>query len=270
MYLGIDMGGSKTLLAVFSSQGKITDSYRLPTNKNYRLFLKELSEALKEKLKIHQIVYCCCAIPGTIDRQAGVGLRFGNLPWKDVPIKHDLELILGRVPVIIENDAKLAGLSEALGLDKHYNKVLYLTVSTGIGDGIIIDGRIDPDLADSEAGQMVVEHDGKLVKWEDVASGRALVAKYGQRADQINDPAIWKAYVPGLALGINELVATLRPDVVVIGGGVGAHLEKFKKYLDERLKSMENEMVKMPPIVKAKRAEEAVVYGCYELIKQQI
>lgn len=268
MYLGVDIGGSKTLLAVFDEQGILTNQYKLPTNKNYPDFLNELSQAVKQNLGSHNFAGCACAVPGRIDRENGIGLVFGNLNWKNVPIKKDLEQILGNVSVKIENDANLAGLSEAVLLKDTYNKVLYITVSTGINDGVIVDGKIEPNLADGEAGQMVLEHDGKLRKWEDFASGRALVEKYGKKASEIDDPLVWQEFSKGLALGIRELLAVLQPQVVVLGGGVGAHYEKFASYLKEELNKLKSDMVIMPPILKAQRAEEAVVYGCYEYVRQ--
>jgi len=268
MYLGVDIGGSKTLLAIFDEQGQLTDQYKLPTNKNYPDFLNELSQAIKEKLGSHNFAGCACAVPGLIDRKNGIGLVFGNLSWRNVPIKKDLEQILGNVPVRIENDANLAALSEAVLVRDTYNKVLYLTVSTGINDGIIVDGKIEANLSDGEAGQMVLEHDGKLQKWEDFASGRALVEKYGKKASEIEDPVIWKEFSEGLALGIRELLAVLQPQVVILGGGVGAHYEKFATHLKEELNKLKSDMVVNPPILKAQRAEEAVAYGCYEFIRQ--
>ncbi|MDB5160679.1 MAG: hypothetical protein JWO96_59 [Candidatus Saccharibacteria bacterium] len=269
MYLAIDIGGTKTLVAVFNSDGQIIEEYKVPTNKNYPDFVEELGSLIKDKVTHHNLLACCCAVPGELDRKEGIAIRFGNLPWKNTPIKKDLEKIIGHVPILIENDAKLAGLSEALS-HKQYRKVLYLTVSTGIGDGIIIDGKIDADFADSEPGQMVLEYQGELRKWEDFASGRALVTKYGKRASEIEDPAIWQEFSRGLARGMIELIATLQPDVIIIGGGVGSHFEKFSPYLKSELAKLENDMVQSPPIIKAERPEEAVIYGCYEYVKQTV
>ncbi|MEX1995591.1 MAG: ROK family protein [Candidatus Saccharimonadales bacterium] len=270
MYLALDIGGSKTLLAVFSEDGKLVESQKIPTDPSYNQFLKDLGQIFATSLKAHAFTACCCAIPGRVDRNNGVGVVFGNLPWKNVPIRDDLKKMLGGIPVLVENDSNLAGLSEALIVHNEYKKVLYITISTGIGDGIIIDGIIDPSFADSESGQMVLLHEGKLQKWEDFASGRALVAKYGKKASEINDPKIWQEFVPGVAAGLDELIATLQPEVVIIGGGVGAHFEKFGEYLREELKKYENPMVRIPPIIKAKRPEEAVIYGCYEFTRQSL
>jgi predicted NBD/HSP70 family sugar kinase len=269
MFLAIDIGGSKTLIAAFNESGQIIKQFKFPTNKNYKTFIKELADAVKVNLPDINFTACACAVPGQLDRNRGLALREGNLPWRNVPIKNDLEAFLGNIPILIENDAKLAGLSEALA-HKQYKKVLYLTVSTGIGDGIIIDGQIDPELASSEPGQMVLEFKGQLQKWEDIASGRALVTRYGKKASEIDDPLIWREYSKALARGMTELIAILQPDVIILGGGVGAHFEKFAAPLNDELAQLSNEMVQTPPIIKASRPEEAVIYGCYELIKQKI
>ncbi len=268
MYLAIDVGGTKTLLAIFNHSGELVDDYKLPTNKNYKDFIDELDQAINEKLSAHKFSACCVAIPGLVDPKTGSGLFFGNLSWKNVPVKKDLENILPRVSVLVNNDAKLAGLSEAVLLHGKYKKLLYLTISTGIGGGIITNGVIDPNYSDTEPGQMLFEHDGKLQKWEAFASGKALVERYGKKASEINDPLIWKSFSKNLAMGIYELLATFQPDAVVIGGGAGAHLEKFESYLKAELNEVQNDMVEIPPILKAKRPEEAVIYGCYEYIKQ--
>lgn len=269
MYLGIDIGGSKTLLAVFSHSGEVVYKNKFPTNPDYSKFLEDLEEAVCEQISKYRIKLCCCAAPGYIDRKRGIVRYFGNLKWRNVPLKEDVGRILGDTAVLVENDAKLAGLSEALLVQKKYTKVLYITIGTGIGDGIIINGKIDPELADSEAGQMVIEHNGKLKRWEDISSGRALLDRYGKRAAEIESHAVWREYAHGLSKGIDALASILQPEVIIIGGGVGTHFEKFGKLLEEELAKFENPMVKIPKIIKAKRPEEAVIYGCYDFIKQQ-
>jgi len=269
MYLAVDIGGSKTLCALFNEAGQILSEVLFPTPKKYPDFIKKLSTSVVNLAGDKKFAAVCIAVPGKVDRLRGIALDFGNLAWHDVHIKRDFEEIVPHTPVYIENDANLAGLSEA-ELRKKYKKVLYLTVSTGIGDGFIINGIIEPSLADSEAGQMILEHDGHLQKWEDFASGRALTKKYGKKASEINDPRIWKEFVKGLAAGIGELAATLMPEVIIIGGGVGTHYEKFGDFLEAELKKYDDKLVKVPPILKAKRPEEAVVYGCYDFIRQKI
>lgn len=269
MYLAIDIGGTKTLLAVFNTHGKVVFEHKTKTDSTYSRFIDDIKTALNNELKDFEFSAACCSAPGLINHKSGVVTRFGRLPWRNVPLKHDLEKLLGHVPVLIENDAKLAGLSEALLVHEKYKKVLYLTISTGIGGGVIINGKIGADLINTEPGQMLLEHGGKLKTWEDIASGRALKERYGKLASEINDPKIWQDFAQDIARGLEQLLAVIQPDVVIFGGGVGAHFEKFGHYLHEDLKKIRNDMVKIPPIIKAHRPEEAVVYGCYDLIKQQ-
>ncbi len=269
MYLGIDVGGTKTLLAVFDAEGKIVDQVKVPTAKKYEHFIKELSAIIKaEQSKFSRILLAVCAIPALVDRNRGVGVDFGNLPWHNVPIGRDLKALL-HCQVLVENDANLAGLGEAI-IHKRYNKVLYLTISTGIGGGLIIDGKIDPNFQDLEPGQMMISHDGQLLKWEKFASGNAIKNRYGMLASEINDASIWRSFALDVAVGLQELLAIIQPEVVIFGGGVGAHFSKFGAYLEGELYKMQNPLVKIPPLLEAKRPEEAVIYGCFELIRQEL
>jgi predicted NBD/HSP70 family sugar kinase len=267
-YLAIDVGGTKTLFAVFDSQGNMACECKIVTPQDYEQFKIAITSEI-DKLKAEfNIKYACCAIPGSIDFVNGIGLSFGNLPWSNAPIKSDLETLMPGIKVLLHNDAKLAGLSESLLLHKKYNKVLYLTISTGIGGGVIVDDVINKEFANFEPGQMLFERDGKNIKWEHLASGKALLAKYGKMASEIDDENIWKEYVGLLVPGFEDLLATIQPDVVVVGGGVGAHFEKFQPFLEEALKKINNPLVPVPPLLKAQRPEEAVIYGCYEYIVQ--
>lgn len=265
MYLAVDIGGTKTLLASFKDDGTLVQSVKFATPSDYPDFLHELTAQLAN-LDAKEFLSAAVALPGKIDRTTGTGLRFGNLSWKNVPVKADLEKILG-LSVAVENDANLAGLSEALLIKDEFKKVLYITISTGIGTGIIINGIIDPTFADSEPGHMVLEHEGKMQIWEDFASGSAIVRRYGKRAADITDEATWRILAHDFSLGIIDLVATIQPEIIIIGGGVGSHFDRFGDLLKTELKRYETPLVPIPPIREAQRAEEAVVYGCYELAR---
>lgn len=264
MYLGIDIGGTKTLVAVLNNRGEIKERIKFPTNKGYAAWRHNLAEAVDE-LSTKEFVACGVAVPGRVDRKRGIGLDMGNLTWHDVPIKSDLQKFLD-CPVVVDNDANLAGLSEAM-LIKEYGRVLYVTVSTGIGTGFIVDRTIDPAFADSEGGQMLLEYRDKLTPWEDFASGRAIVARYGKRAADITDDATWERICHDLALGLINLIAIVQPEIIVLGGSVGTYYPRYKKQLHEALKQYATPLVPLPKIKQAGRPEEAVVYGCYDLAK---
>lgn len=266
MYLGIDIGGTKTLIAALDEHGVIASSIKFPTPEDYDEFLKELKHVLTDEFPFDDFKAGSVAAPGEIDRKRGYYEEGGNLKWQNVPLQHDVERIT-HCPMLLENDANLAGLSEAMLLKNTHAKVLYLTISTGIGSGFIVDQKIDPSLADSEAGQMMLQRGDRVVKWESFASGKAIYERYGKKASEINDKKIWKAVVGDLAVGFVDLLAVTQPDVIVIGGGVGHYLEKFHDLLVDEIKKYTTPLVHVPPILKAQRPEEAVVYGCYDLAR---
>ncbi len=267
MYLAVDIGATKVLLAQVTASGKVVKQHKFATPEKYPDLIKAFAEQLPE-LGVVDFERAVVAVPGKLDRERGVALAFGNRPWRNVPIEHDLRKIL-HCPIRIENDAKLAALSEAKLIKKEFKNVLYVTVSTGISAGLIVDGVIDHTMRDSEAGQMWFEYQGKPTQWEDFASGRAIVAKYGKRASEITDEKAWESIAHNIAQGLFELIAIIQPEVVVLGGGVGTHFDKYKKPLMRELKRYEIPIVPLPPIVKAQRPEEAVIYGCYHLAKEE-
>ena len=264
MYLGIDVGGTKTLMAAFSSEGEILSQHKFATPENYDEFLSNLEVALKE-FGAYTFTAGCCAIPGKVERSTGVGVSFGNLPWTTVPMLEDLKKLTNLDKFYLENDAKLAGLYEYAAMPGHHN-LLYITIGTGVGIAVINGGQINLEVEDLGGAVFMVEENGQQKPWDDVSSGRALAAEYGKKASEIEDPKIWQKYVIGLANGLAKLINIYTPDAIVIGGGVGAHLEKFEQPLKQELVKSGSEV---PPIIKAKRPEEAVIYGCYEYIKQQ-
>lgn len=268
MYLAIDLGGTKTLIGLFDESGAVKDSVKFPTPADYSQFLIELRQNIENLVGGNNIIAGCMAIPGTLDREKGLILHLGNLPWdQNIEIKKDVEEFLN-FPITIENDANLAGLSEATLVKDSYKKVLYVTISTGIGGGFIVDGVIDKDTINAEIGHMVFEHDGKVTDWEDMASGKWIVETYGKRASELDDESAWKTISQNIAVGFVNLINILTPDIIIIGGGVGTHLDKFKAILGEEINKINPNFAQIPPIVKAQRPEEAVIYGCYELIKE--
>lgn len=266
MIIAIDIGGTKTLVAVCKTDGTIVAEQRFETPKEYKNFLAQLKNAFSQ-LPLKDCSLTVVAAPGKINRQNGTVVEFGNLPWKNVPLKKDVSA-LSKTDVLLENDANLAGLSEAHNLKPQPHRVLYITFSTGIGTGLVTDGSLDPEFLDSEGGHMLFEHDGKLQMWEKFASGKAIVATYGKRASELNDPKAWQQIAKWFALGIVDLTAVLEPDIIVIGGGVGSHFAKFGSFLQAEVNNLTPPLVNKPPIVPAKAAEQAVVYGCVVLANQ--
>ncbi len=264
-YLGIDIGGTKTFVALLDNNGVIQNQRRFETPKDYQVFLATLETNLAE-FDVKNITATGVGVPGHLDRENGIAIGFGNLPWKEIPIKEDIHKLTG-CPVVIENDAKLAGLSEAKILEGAFSKILYITLSTGIGTSLIVDEIIDTQFGDGGGNSLILEHDGKSVSWESFASGKAIVQRFGKRAEDIQDAATWRIIAADVAAGLIDLLAMVEPDVVVFGGGVGQFLPRFKKFLEADLKRFENPLLTIPPLRTAAQAEEAVIYGCYDLAK---
>lgn len=267
MNLAIDIGGTKTLICSFNDKGDILSEQKIKTPENYQEFIESIKHIVDVfTTKIEKVIV---GAPGKIDRQNGVAIAFGNLNWRNVPLKQDIGVVCATTNVIVENDANLAGLGEVAQLENKPHKALYLTVSTGIGCGIITDARLDPDFLDSEVGIMLYPDDGKLTPWEKFASGQAIHAKYDKLASEIDDPEIWNEITKNLALGIHNIQAVIDSEIIIIGGGVGTHFNKYGDLLRKNLNEISGIMLKQPQIIQAKKPELAVILGCIELARQQ-
>lgn len=266
MYIGVDVGGTKTLVAVLTNDGVIVESHKFSTPPNYKNFLLELQHTLAH-MEHKEFVAGGAGIPvSNLNRDTGRAINFGNLPWHNVLVQHDLEKIF-HCPFVVTNDAKMASLSEAMLLKDKYTRVLYVTISTGIGYALTVNSTIDENVGDAGGRGIMLEHKGKLQAWETFASGKAIAARYGKRAEDIHDEATWKAITRELTQGFLELIAIMQPEVIVVGGSVGNYFERFKPFLDAELKKYETPLMPIPVLRKASRPEEAVVFGCYDLAK---
>ena len=265
MYAAIDIGGTKTLLAVFDAQGNIIEQSKFPTPDSYEVFISELANVVA-KLSTKEFQSVGVAAPGRIDHLQGYFIAGGNIKWKNVPLQSDFEKLF-HAPVRLENDAKAAALSEARAAGPKFETVVYITISTGIGLGVCTNGVLDHTLLDAEPGRMNIDFNGEMKPWETVASGKAIVRQYGKQAGELSDPQAWQAISHNIVKGLLTIIAMVQPDLIVFGGGVGSHFSKFEKPLLAELKKYENPLALTPPIRMAKHPEEAVIYGCYELAK---
>lgn len=265
-YLGIDIGGSKTLIAVFDEKGDIIKQSKFPTDSNYDDFIKELEKNVAV-LSTNTNIACSVAIPGLISRDTGVVHALGNLDWRDKPIRDDISKALG-LPVIIENDARLGGLAEARELIEDYDTVLYLTISTGIGGALLRSGDIVKDLQDTEMGKIPLLYEGKIQHWEDFAGGRAIVERYNKRATDIDSPEQWEEIGERISYGVAICCSILQPQAIVFGGGVGQSADKFKGHVKKYLQDHLHAIARQPEAIQAaKFGENSVIHGCFALLK---
>lgn len=266
MYVGVDVGGTKTLIAALTDAGEIVESRKFPTPKNYKTFLLEVAHALAH-MEHKDFKAGGAGIPVTnLNRATGRAINFGNLSWHNVLVEHDLEKIFA-CPFVVNNDAKMASLSEAMLLKNKYQRVLYVTISTGIGYALTVNQTLDDNIGDAGGRTIMLEYKGKLEPWESFASGKAIVARYGKRAEDIHDEHTWKAISRELTQGFLELIAIMQPEAIVVGGSVGNYFERLKPFLKADLKKYETPLLVIPALLKAERPNEAVIFGCYDLAK---
>lgn len=270
MIVGVDIGGTKTLIAVFAENGKLLKEVRFETSQNYQDFLNDLEHHARQ-LETSKAKAICVAIPGLIDRAKGIALSFGNLAWPPTAIKQDLVQILSNKNLYIENDSKLAGLAEARYVQEEYKRVFYLTLSTGIGGAFIVNGKLVPSLRDMEIGKMPLEHNGQMQAWEDFASGRAFTEQYGTKAAGIDDASIWQEYAVLVSKGLGIICAAFQTDVIIFGGGLGQHLSRFQALLPPLLEANLHTNIRRPQaLLTTHYRGQSVIYGCYHYAKDHL
>lgn len=270
MIIGVDIGGTKTFVACFAENGKLLKEVRFETSHNYEDFLSDLKNHA-DRLDLHKAKVACVAVPGLIDRKAGFVHSLGNLPWKDIYIKDDLAKALGVKKICIENDSKLAGLAEARYIADRFKRVFYLTLSTGIGGALIVNGKLVKELLDLEIGKMPLEYNGKIQDWEEFASGRAFFNKYGQKAVDVTDKKTWGEFSQLINLGLGIVCANFQVEAIVFGGGLGQHFSRFQEHLMPYLETTLHPNIKRPlELLPTHYRGQSVIYGCYEYGKNYI
>lgn len=261
MIVAIDTGGTKTLIAGYDERGAVKTKYKFETPKKPSEYIDTLTLHLNALFSEQKVTAISLAVPGITKN--GVVVHAPNLGWSNFRIVRELKGVLGGAPIFLENDANLAGLAEARSLRTLPDSCLYVTISTGIGSGIIIDGKIDPGLANSEAGHALIEYDGVVREWETFASGQAVYKTYRKMAKDIKSKRTWMQIADRISRGFLAVIPILQPNVIVIGGSMGTYFEQYKEYLENILEKRLPGMIPLPKIVQAKHPEEAVIYGCY-------
>jgi len=270
MIYGIDIGGTKTLIARFGKNMTIEKEVAFATPKSYDDFINGLPKYASSILTGDTTkAVTCVGVPGLLDRKSGVVLSLGNLPWANQHIAHDIKNTLKLGSVVIENDAKLAGLAEVKSLTTTPKRALYLTISTGIGGALLIDGKLSKDMIDMELGKTPLMFEGRLQHWEEFASGRAFVGAYGTNGGETSNPKVWQSFVQErLGPGLVAACSFLQIDTVIFGGGLGHHSSQFASYIGPYLEERLHSIVKQPVQYRsAKYGRNAVIYGCYHYAK---
>lgn len=254
MYLAIDIGGTKTLIALFSRRGRVVRRFKFRTAQGSATFLRDLADAL-QSFKKHRIKLVVVAIPGIVQKNYTV--KFGNRNWDEIDIYTPVKNLFG-CPVLFENDANLATLYEGFGFK---GKTIFLTFSTGIGGGVTEHNRILPESSGFEPGHWLYNYGGETKEWEDIAAASALEKHFHvDHATDLRGKLRLKEVANRVYLGLPDVVKKYHPNTIVLGGPLGKIFKSYVKYmpkdLDVRLK-------------RPKRPNESVIYGCYLLAKQK-
>jgi len=269
MYIGVDIGGSKILVVAGNADHEILHQAKVETPATADQAIIEIVHLIESVSDGHDIKAIAVGIAGLIDRAKGRFLSNSNISWGPTSFVEKLKNHF-KVPVCLENDADVAGLAEAIeGAGKNYPYVFYLTISTGVGTGIVIDRKIYHGEHDSEGGKIYIPAEGTIETLEHAIAGPALKRRFGLYGYQITDPRQWDEFAADLAVGLYNFITVLSPSVVVIGGGVGVHFKKFEQPMHKHLQTL-GPKYPLPPIVPAKHIETAVAYGALILAAREL
>jgi glucokinase len=259
--VGVDVGGTKIAGGVVDESGRILATARRVSPATDREAIERNIENLVAALRVdHDVVAVGVGAAGFVDSARSVVMFAPNLAWRDEPLRESLEKRIG-LPVVVENDANAAAWGEfTFGAGEDATDSLLVTVGTGVGGGIVLNGELHRGAfgVAAEIGHLRVVPGGRLCGcgnrgcWEQYASGTALVKDAREQAregsliartlldraggdvDKITGPLITQAAREGddfareqlatlgrwLGEGIASLAAVLDPAVVVLGGGV--------------------------------------------------
>lgn len=254
MYLAIDIGGTKTLIALFSKRGRVLRRRKFKTAQGSKTFIRDLEYSLADfkKRKVSGVVV---AIPGIVQKNYSV--KFGNRKWDGIDLLTPIKNLFD-CPIYFENDANLATLYEGYRLS---GKTVFLTFSTGIGGGIVEHNRILPESDDLEPGHKMYSYNGQTREWEDIAAASAIEAYYHvDRATDLRKKEVMQDIAKRIYLGLPDIVGQYQPDTIVLGGPLGKIFWLYAKYLPSDL----GVKYRRP-----KRPNESVIYGCYLYARQK-
>lgn len=281
-YLGLDLGGTKILTGLADSEGNIITRSRRDTeaelgeDKIIENMIATIEDVLeKSGVKREQIITLGIGSPGPLDSKKGIIIENANLPWKNVALVEKIESALG-IKTLLQNDANAAALGEKwFGAGKNVDNMVYITISTGIGGGAIIERELFTGVNDNacEVGHTVIDPNGPLCGCgnhgcleafssgtsigkrakEAAAAGKSkemleladnivddidavICAQAAYQGDQVAKD-IFKNAGYHLGIGLGNVVNTFNTEMIILGGGV---MKAADLFLDEAIKTMED------------------------------
>lgn len=266
MMIAIDTGGTKTLIVRFDDRGQIVAQKKIPTPHDQSEYLNAIIHETGQLLQGERPDAISIALPGVIRDHVAVVCK--NLDWHNFDVISRIRPYWPDTPIYLENDANLGGVGAANLLPSCPQKLLYITLSTGVGGGFIVNGDIDPVLSDGEFGDLGLEYNSRMTNWEDIASGRAVYRIYPGQLDQRTDPVVKQEIARRVARGLLALLPVLRPEIVAIGGGFGAKYTYIQDLVDQELSVLSDQY--LPHIITSPHPDEIVAYGCYYHARHQL
>lgn len=303
--IGIDLGGTAIKAGVVDENFNVVCSHTQPTSYDFDTVIRDLAAtaetvASKVGLKVSDFPCVGVGIPSSVNPITKRLVFANNTGWRDMPIGEELEKLL-KVPVYIGNDANCAVIGETLaGAAKGKDSVVMITLGTGVGGGIILNGKlfVGGDGMGVELGHTPLGHDGNACTcgivgcFESYASVTALInqarkameenpdsllCKYEKEKGELNGRIIFDCahegdatalavvdqYEEYLAHGIGGLITTFRPEVFLIGGGLSAQGDYLLDAVNKKLSRYVYswDIIGAPPVIKATLGNAAGTIG---------
>lgn len=243
--LAVDLGGTNMRVAVVADDGSIIDRDHAPTPHEAETIDAFVDLIVGLRSRHPAVEHAVVAVPGRVDHQAGTLLHAPHLPasWLTQISRDALGAAL-ELPVVLANDADVAAVGEAwFGAGQGHADVVYVTISTGVGAGIIVGGHVVlPHYSGGEIGHTVIDRraaaDGEPATFEQLGSGTAIARQARERGLDVGAKdlvalvatderarSVWGDAMFAAGIGFANLVHLVAPTIVIIGGGVGRNGE---------------------------------------------
>ncbi|BDR56316.1 ROK family glucokinase [Xylocopilactobacillus apis] len=315
LYLGIDLGGTTVKFGVVDNTGNIKEQWNIPTNieDHGSHILPDMINSIKNRLPKYkeqgdQILGIGMGTPGSVDPYKGTVTGAYNLNWTEEQLlKEEFETNF-KIPFFIENDANVAALGERwVGAGENENDVVFVTIGTGIGGGIIANGKLVRGVAGSggEIGHIVVKPDGDACTCgsrgclETIASasgiakvGKVIAKKHldselykASKEDNFDAKIVFDLAKSGdqaaieavedvtyyLAWGLGQVADILNPQYIVIGGGVSAAGNFLLDYINNFFPNFVFPNVKKSTSLRlAQLGNDAGILGAASLVRENL
>ena len=229
VYVGLDIGGTKLMAMALDIEGNPLEKIKSPMPQASQEIFNTINNAVREVSQGHTILGIGAAIGGPVDSFTGVVSPVHQPAWRHFPLKAMMESKWD-CPFHVDVDTNVAAIGEYHLGGYSAATFLYITVSTGMGGGFLVDGKLYRGLSHPEVGHQAIAHVCKSPKeitcdcglsdcLEGLISGSGIRRVYGKKAEHLN-ALEWSEVAHNLGLGLRNIAAILSPEVIVLGGGV--------------------------------------------------